>query len=141
MTTGDERGEFYPRGDWGRARDLERRLEQGERLSLDDETRELLRTVGTDVGLSPEHISERLKSQEGAEELLREERARIQQGSRALIAAMKAAWDLARAGSPEDGYAVLDKLIQTEPVPWHQECARREADHIRHWVKATRDQS
>ncbi|HLL55958.1 MAG TPA: DUF2379 family protein [Myxococcaceae bacterium] len=137
----DHKGPFYPRGDWGRARELEQQLDRGERLSLDDETRELLRAVGADVGLAPAHISERLKSREGAEDLLREERARITHGSRVLVAAMKTAWDHARAGNPEEGYAVLEKLLQTEPVPWHQECARREADRIRHWVEATRNRS
>jgi DUSAM domain-containing protein len=134
----DDKGEFYPRGDWDLAAELERRLDTGERLILDDETLELLRLVGADVGLSADDVLERLRTLEGAEQLLREERARISQGSRAMAGAMKQAWVQARAGDPDAGRALLEEFARSHPVLWHCECARREADRIRRWVEATR---
>jgi DUSAM domain-containing protein len=130
--------ELFPKGDWDRIEQLARRLEQGERLYLDEDTRELLRIVGADVALAPEFVAEHLTSVEEAEVLLREERARIRDGSQALGQAILTAWKHARAGEPEEGYAALERAIQAEPVPWYRECARRERNRIRSWVDATR---
>ena len=129
----DHKGPFHPAGDWQRAKELERRLEQGERLTLDEEIRDLLRAIGADVGLAPELVVERLQSLDGAERLLREARARIRDGSHALTRAMNQAWDKARGGSPDEGCAVLEEFERTAEVAWYSECARREAHGTLRW--------
>ena len=65
-----------PRGDWTRVQEFESRLAMGERLTVDDDTRDLLRRVGEQIVLAPDYVNERLASAEGAEALLREEVAR-----------------------------------------------------------------
>ena len=123
-----------PRGDWSKLEALEARLDQGQRLTLDDETLDLLRTVGTDVALAPGYVSERLQSVDGAEHLLREATARIGDGSRALGDAIVQAWRSAREGKPEDARSVLENLARTQPVPWYRELARREWIRLQGWL-------
>ncbi|HLL55949.1 MAG TPA: DUF2379 family protein [Myxococcaceae bacterium] len=115
-----------PHGEWAEVETLEARLARGERLTLDEETRDLLRRVGEQVALAPELVAERLGSLEGAEALVREARARIRDGSRALSAALRQAWREAEAGKPEEASTVLEEFIRTQPVPWYRELARRE---------------
>lgn len=133
---GDEVAAQAPKGDWDRARELEQRIDRGEPLVLDDEIRELLRTLGADVALPPDHVTERLESVEGAVELLREVRARIRDGSHAFGRALAQAWKEARAGKPDEGCVILEEYEHTQPVLWYRECARRERGRIRLWVEA-----
>jgi len=127
-----------PQGEWSALEALEARIARGEKLTLEEGIRDLLRKVGHQVALAPEYVAERLRSVDGAEALVREESARITTGSQALSDAILAAWKHARAGNPEEGYAALAHLIQTEAVPWYRECARRERERIKAWVEATR---
>jgi hypothetical protein len=75
--------------------------------------------------LSVNLVAEQLGSLDGAESLVREARARIRDGSRALSAALRQAWREAEAGKPEAASAVLEEFIRTQPVPWYRELARR----------------
>ncbi len=123
MEDGDDRSREHH--DWEALREFEQRLLRGERLVVDGKLCDLLRRVGQDVGFSPNDVEERLKSHHGAEALLREERARIRDGSRGLSEALVNAGRSEEAGKLVEARAILESFMQREPVPFYRELARR----------------
>ena len=118
--------------------ELEQRLDRGESLSLDDSMRDLLRRVGEDVALDVAYVAERLTTPERAAELLREEHARIRDGSHALSAITSEAERLVEARKYDEACSLLEDYMKREPVPWYQEMARRNIERIKREERAPR---
>jgi DUSAM domain-containing protein len=116
--------------DWNALYRLEKQLDRGERLNLDEPTRALLRRLGEDVGLEAAYIAERLATPERAAELLREEWSRTREAFVAESGVERASRRLRQQRRFAEATTLLEDYIKRESVPWYRELARRELERV-----------
>ncbi|WP_426749127.1 DUSAM domain-containing protein [Myxococcus sp. Y35] len=109
--------------DWDPVRELARRVEEGEPLSLTSEVRALLLRSAREVGISEEEAQAAVTGVAPATALLLEMRRRIRDGSQRLMRALTGARRLREAGDKAGARALLEDVLAVEQVPLYREQA------------------
>ncbi|NOJ81900.1 DUSAM domain-containing protein [Myxococcus xanthus] len=109
--------------DWDPVRELARRVEAGEALSLTAEVRALLLRSAREVGISDAEAHAAVAGVATATALLHETRRRIRDGSQRLMRALTGARRLRDAGDAAGARALLEDVLAVEQVPLYREQA------------------
>ncbi|AKQ68937.1 hypothetical protein A176_005849 [Myxococcus hansupus] len=116
--------------DWDPVRELARRVDEGESLSLTAEVRALLHRSAREVGISDEEARAAVSGVATATDLLLETRRRIRDGSQRLMRALTGARRLRDAGDVAGARALLEGVLAAEPVPLYREQAEMALDDL-----------
>ncbi|GHG67979.1 DUSAM domain-containing protein [Comamonas sp. JC664] len=116
--------------DWDPVRELARRVDEGESLSLTAEVRGLLHRSAREVGIPDEEARAAVSGVATATDLLLETRRRIRDGSQRLMRALTGARRLRETGDIAGARALLEGVLAVEPVPLYREQAEMALDDL-----------
>ncbi len=116
--------------DWDRVLALYSKLERGEALSFDADVSGLCRQVARDVAVDEDDLEEALRTDWGAENLVRELRRRIFEGSRRLSRALADSARFKNEGDVARARSTLESVLAVEKVPLYREQAEIALSHV-----------
>ncbi|QSQ25265.1 DUSAM domain-containing protein [Pyxidicoccus parkwayensis] len=116
--------------DWTPVRALARRVQNGERLTLTDDVRELLERTAAEVGISKADAASALASADTAKALVLEAARRIKDGSDRLMDALYRAKRYRLAGDFDRARQEIRDVLAVEVVPHYREIAETQLEDM-----------